>query len=109
MTEPAKSLLEISRESLIELSSLPHLQTSPKKKSKKEPKKKEGTAGRIGPETIPDKKKPVVGPETKEKIKKFGKDALHSAGRAARDAALERAGTIAKDWVNRISDKISPK
>ena len=77
-----KSILQLSKESLTELSSLPHLKTEPKEKPKT--KKKEGTAGRIGPATLPDKKKkPTIGDKTKERIKKHGGELLGAAGGAA--------------------------
>jgi hypothetical protein len=59
-----KSILQLSKESLTELSSLPHLKTKPK------PEARPGTAGRIGPATLPKdkKKKTEVGSKTSDRI-----------------------------------------
>lgn len=103
-----KSILQLSKESLTELSSLPHLKTEPKEKPKT--KKKEGTAGRIGPATLPDKKKkPTIGDKTKERIKKHGGDLAKAAGGAAKEAGIEAVKDIAKGWVRKISGKLTPK
>ena len=112
-----KSILQLSKESLTELSSLPHLKTEPKP----EPKKREGTAGRIGPETLPKKTtgkrkrskseikiKKVLGPRTIKKIKSVGKEALGAAGRSASDALVSRASEIGGNIVHKILGKGKP-
>ena len=107
-----KSILQLSKESLTELSSLPHLKTEPKSEPKSEPKKKEGTAGRIGPKTLPKdkkKKKPLIGSKTKERTKSVVGDLAKAAGGAALEAGKEAVKDVAGKWVRKIASKISPK
>jgi hypothetical protein len=110
-----KSILQLSKESLTELSSLPHLKTEPKAKPK--PKKREGTAGRIGPATLPTKKKKTtVGPKTSDRITSAVKthvskhsDTYKKIGSSIKDTAIEKAKEVGKAWVGKIGDKLKPK
>jgi len=112
-----KSILQLSKESLTELSSLPHLKTEPKAKPEAKPKKREGTAGRIGPSTLPDKKKKsTVGPKTSDRITSAvkthvskHKDTYKKIGSSLKDTAIEKAKEVGGAWIGRIGDKLKPK
>jgi len=136
--ESTKSLLEISRESLIELSSLseappkPIPKVTPKPKTPVSPTKKPGTAGRIGPKTLPTKKSDgdsgILGDKVKKgvgwlrghserligkdntakigsKVKKIGAEALRGAKDAARDEFSTRSKELGSGIVRRIFGK----
>jgi len=103
MEESTKSLLQVSRESLIsELSMLPHLETKSKESSKKSKGK---TLPPLETKTKSKGGNTIISPKVKQKIKDAGKEALSAAGRSARDALISRAGEIGGDVVRKILGK----
>ena len=112
-----KSILQLSKESLTELSSLPHLKTKPEEK----PKPREGTAGRIGPATLPSTSKPKtktteVGPKTSDRIisrvgslakRAYNSDTGQKIAKDLKGHAVDTAIGAGKDIITGIGNRLA--